>query len=515
MPLTTLVAGNTIAAATLNNNFGLCVLEDTSTTITVTHTWSASQTFSAGWTAAAACAITAASATAFAVGRQGTTDPVLLVHSSTASQATGIKITGAAAAGGVALAAISSGTNEALTIDAKGSGTITLGATSTGAITLTRATTISAALTYGGVTLSNAVTGTGNMVLSASPTLTGTAIAASLTLSGTLALAGATVSGTPTWSSSQAITLSTAAQPNVTSVGTLTSLLVGNTGFIGINNGTGIVLQDSSGALRVAASGGGAGGGARAAILAANGGFSNGITVTGAAGTFDTGITVSAGTTAVQALTATTGTFTGNGVFGSSLGIGAARNINVGNTGDNSSIAIGQSGTRALELYWVYNATAANAYGLIQTFAGSNNLVLQRDSGGVSIGTTTVAGAGALVVAAGITATTGTFSGDVQTSTWIKMAGTSSSFPAWKRNGTAIEARLADDSARADVYVEHLYANTAFEGIHGINSSSVVGFYGAAGSTKLTVSGSRGGNAALASLLTHLATLGLITDSSS
>jgi len=34
--------------------------------------------------------------------------------------------------------------------------------------------TLSGALTYGGVTLSNAVTGTGNMVLSASPTLTGT-----------------------------------------------------------------------------------------------------------------------------------------------------------------------------------------------------------------------------------------------------------------------------------------------------------------------------------------------------
>lgn len=35
-------------------------------------------------------------------------------------------------------------------------------------------TTLSSALTYGGVTLSNAVTGTGNMVLSAAPTLTGT-----------------------------------------------------------------------------------------------------------------------------------------------------------------------------------------------------------------------------------------------------------------------------------------------------------------------------------------------------
>lgn len=43
----------------------------------------------------------------------------------------------------------------------------------------------------------------------------------------TLTLTGATVAGTPTWSSSQAITLSTAAQPNITSVGTLTSLAVG------------------------------------------------------------------------------------------------------------------------------------------------------------------------------------------------------------------------------------------------------------------------------------------------
>jgi hypothetical protein len=45
---------------------------------------------------------------------------------------------------------------------------------------------INSALTYGGVTLSNAVTGTGNMVLSASPTLTGTLTAAAITASGTV-----------------------------------------------------------------------------------------------------------------------------------------------------------------------------------------------------------------------------------------------------------------------------------------------------------------------------------------
>lgn len=43
------------------------------------------------------------------------------------------------------------------------------------------ALTLSGAITYGGVTLSNAVTGTGNMVLSASPTFTGTLAAAAIT----------------------------------------------------------------------------------------------------------------------------------------------------------------------------------------------------------------------------------------------------------------------------------------------------------------------------------------------
>jgi autotransporter-associated beta strand protein len=40
--------------------------------------------------------------------------------------------------------------------------------------TFPRAVAFSGAITYGGVTLSNSVTGTGNMVLSASPTFTGT-----------------------------------------------------------------------------------------------------------------------------------------------------------------------------------------------------------------------------------------------------------------------------------------------------------------------------------------------------
>lgn len=48
-----------------------------------------------------------------------------------------------------------------------------------------------------------------------------------------------------------------------------------------------------------------------------------------------------------------------------------------------------------------------------------------------------------------------------------------------------------------------------------ISAAGALGFFGSAGTTKPTVTGSRGGNAALASLLTALAGLGILTDSSS
>lgn len=89
--------------------------------------------------------ITSASANALAVGLAGATNPALQVDASTALQAAGLKVTGAVAAGTVALAVISSSGNANLSIDAKGSGTVTIGATSTGAITLSRATMVTSA----------------------------------------------------------------------------------------------------------------------------------------------------------------------------------------------------------------------------------------------------------------------------------------------------------------------------------------------------------------------------------
>lgn len=75
------------------------------------------------------------STTALTVAKSGS-NYGLQVDTSAASAATGLKVTSAAAAGGIALSAISSGTNESLTLDAKGTGTVSIGATSTGDILL-------------------------------------------------------------------------------------------------------------------------------------------------------------------------------------------------------------------------------------------------------------------------------------------------------------------------------------------------------------------------------------------
>lgn len=94
-----------------------------------------------------ATTIKSTSASGLTVGANGATNPVLKIDASTASQATGLSVTGAAAAGGLAVAVVSSGTNESLTIDAKGSGTVTINNTATGGIALGRATTVNGAFT--------------------------------------------------------------------------------------------------------------------------------------------------------------------------------------------------------------------------------------------------------------------------------------------------------------------------------------------------------------------------------
>lgn len=150
----TLTASNTLTLAGTDST----VLTFPSTSATIART-DAGQTFTGtnafGSLTSADHVVTSASATAFAAGLAGTTNPAFSVDASTASSATGIKVKSAAAAGGVAVSVTSSGTNENLTVDAKGSGTITLGGTSTGGIVLSRSTTL------------GTITGTANSCLQA------------------------------------------------------------------------------------------------------------------------------------------------------------------------------------------------------------------------------------------------------------------------------------------------------------------------------------------------------------
>ena len=77
-----------------------------------------------GSAVAALSTITSTSANALTAGPNGTTNPTFNVNANTASAATGVNIIGAAAAGGVQLNAISSGTDESLYINPKGAGKV-------------------------------------------------------------------------------------------------------------------------------------------------------------------------------------------------------------------------------------------------------------------------------------------------------------------------------------------------------------------------------------------------------
>ena len=108
--------------------------------------------------ASTSAAVTSSSASAFAVGLTGATNPAFTVDSSTASQVAGLKVTGAATLGTVAIAVTDSGANTSLTVNAKGTGTIGIGSVSTGAVTITPDTTISGATTLASTLAVNGAT---------------------------------------------------------------------------------------------------------------------------------------------------------------------------------------------------------------------------------------------------------------------------------------------------------------------------------------------------------------------
>jgi hypothetical protein len=125
-----------------------------------------------------ALVVTSSSANAFAVGRQGTTNPAFQINANTASCVTGILGTAKAAGSGFTIAATSSGTNENLSLDAKGSGTLNLNVTATGGVTIGHGLTVSASgitVTSGNVAVSSGnltVSGTGTITSSSATALT-------------------------------------------------------------------------------------------------------------------------------------------------------------------------------------------------------------------------------------------------------------------------------------------------------------------------------------------------------
>lgn len=102
--------------------------------------------------------VKSSSASAFAVGQNGASNSALLVDAFTTSAVTGFKITAKASGSGVALEAISSASNESVTINAKGTGTITIQGTATGSITLARNTSVSGVLAVSDATASTGYT---------------------------------------------------------------------------------------------------------------------------------------------------------------------------------------------------------------------------------------------------------------------------------------------------------------------------------------------------------------------
>lgn len=78
-------------------------------------------------------------ASAFAVGPNGATSPAFNVDTSTASSTTGLNVKSNASGGRISLSALSSGTNEIIEFDAKGSGGIVIGSHSSGGVNLAAA----------------------------------------------------------------------------------------------------------------------------------------------------------------------------------------------------------------------------------------------------------------------------------------------------------------------------------------------------------------------------------------
>jgi hypothetical protein len=209
---------------------------------------------------AALAALTGTANPSLALGRNGATNPVISVDCSVSSQATGIKLTGRAAGAGADIAVISSGTNENLVIDAKGSGTVTINGTGTGAITLARNSAITGTLTgtsTSAAALAVGANGATNPVLSVNANTA--SVATGITVIGAAAAAGVNLAAISSGTNenltinakgSGTITLNPVGTGNVVSsrafVGSLGITSIGDTAGVGYGTGAGGTVTQST-----------------------------------------------------------------------------------------------------------------------------------------------------------------------------------------------------------------------------------------------------------------------------
>jgi hypothetical protein len=231
-------------------------------------------------------------------------------------------------------------------------------------------------------------------------------------------------------------------------------------------------------------------------------------------------------------VTMTTGTVTGTGTIGTLVVTGTAL---VGSTATfNGAVTLGDAAGDAIAVVGTATFTPLATFtgGLTSTGALTAN-------GAVTLGDN----ASDVITVTG----TATFAALATFTTGIATGATPAAAGAIRlSNATAINARNAANSADLNVVTvdgsdnllfgqtgssagTFFYGTTQAGVLVGANfglqvlttgtrlgwSGGDIGFYGSAGGSKPTVSGSRGGNAALADLLNELAGLGLITDSSS
>ena len=303
-----------------------------------------------GITNTGAQSTTVSSTTALTVAKTGS-NYALQVDTNTASAATGIKITSAAAAGGIALAAISSGTNENLTLDAKGSGTVSINDSATGDIL------------FGGGSGSTGCTvtnSTGAFACTAGGSFTTLGLAGAIT-----GATGITSSGTINFSTlSASSAVYTDGSKNLTSTAP-------TSGAIGYWSRSGSTLSTTTGG--------------------------DAVTTSGNISTSSTGTITSAGTlTASNGLTLTTGALNLTGTSGSAAitGYGTTSITSTTATGNINTLANSSLAPAASATGYLLNLTLTN---------GSTNATGTSTVAGINIApTTTAAGAGGTMETYGI-----------------------------------------------------------------------------------------------------------------